>query len=217
MSIYIIILDSHTIRSTCRRRGCEGHDKNAAFRKQGEGYPPDAGTELSAPRKDSEAVVEGSSIRKGSHRLRGQDAHQHGRGDLRENEEVEEMTCTTRVFGPRIGIYTIHDYHENRGVTAPEGAGFLQGITLRHPLWDVYDDHTVSGDDRQPETAVPTFEDNLEDHLTSCRAGSLGSPSDWKSRQSLGTSPLRQFCETCGSDINLSSAIMINDAGRCPS
>ena len=118
------------------------------------------------------------------------------------------MTSEIRVFCPRIGIYTIHDYRENRGVTAPEGAGFLEGITLRHPLRDVYDDHTVIGDDRQPETAVPTFEDNLEDRLTSCRAGSLGSPSEWKSRQSLRTSSLRHFCATCGSEINLSSAII---------
>lgn len=136
-----------------------------------------------------------------------------GVGIFGENEEVEGMACATRVFCPRSGIYMIHDYRENRGVTAPEGAGFLERINLRHPLWDVYDYHTVVGDDRQPETVVPTLEDNLEDRLTSCRAGSLGSPLDWKSRQSLRTSPLRHFCETCGSDINLSSAIIGHPPG----
>ena len=81
------------------------------------------------------------------------------------------MTSATRVFCQRIGIYTIHDYRENRGVTAPEGAGFLEGITLRHPLRDVYDDHTVVGDDRHAETVVAAFGDDHEDPFTSCRDG----------------------------------------------
>ena len=31
-------------------------------------------------------------------------------------------------------------------MTAPEGAGFLKRIKLRHPLWDDYDHHHLIGD-----------------------------------------------------------------------
>ena len=71
------------------------------------------------------------------------------------------------------GINTVRAYRmSEEGMTAPEGAGFLEGITLRHPLRDVYDDHTVVGDDRHAETVVAAFGDDHEDPLTSCRDGS---------------------------------------------
>ena len=34
-------------------------------------------------------------------------------------------------------------------MTAPEGAGSLKRIKLRHPLWDDYDQHHLIGDDDQ--------------------------------------------------------------------
>jgi len=37
-------------------------------------------------------------------------------------------------------------------MTAPEGAGSLKRIKLRHPLWDDYDHHHLIGDDDHDDT-----------------------------------------------------------------
>ena len=44
------------------------------------------------------------------------------------------------------------DGNNARGeMTAPEGAGSLKRIKLRHPLWDDYDQHHLIGDDDQQD------------------------------------------------------------------
>ena len=61
-------------------------------------------------------------------------------------------------------------------VTAPEGAGFLEVIDLRHSLRNVDGERHLVGFGHRTEPAVPTFDGDRNDALTSCRAGSSDSP-----------------------------------------
>ena len=106
-------------------------------------------------------------------------------------------------------INTVRAYGmSEEGMTAPEGAGFLEGITLRHPLRDVDGDRDLVGLDHHTEPTVPAFDGDQNDSLTSCRDGSE-SAGKVRCHNRFGLPAYRHFCANCGSDINLSSAISV--------
>lgn len=90
----------------------------------------------------------------------------------------------------------------------PEGTGFLEGVTLRRPLWDVDDDHNLVGRDYQAEPVVPMDKENQDDSLTSCR-GDSSYAVKVEGHDICGLPALRQFCIDCDLNINVLFTIIL--------